>query len=78
MKIDFITWITFEILLGNWIFAWIELNIATPRFMGTPFEVLKLNFHLGNADFDRGTLRKYLNRNMKISTKNDESRFSEG
>jgi hypothetical protein len=42
----------------------------------TPLEVLKLNYRLGNEDFDRGTLRKYWNRNTKMSTKNDESGFS--
>jgi hypothetical protein len=69
MKVDFQTWITFEILWGNGIFAPL-------RIMDTPLNVLKLNFRLGNADFDRGTLRKYLNRNTKMSTINDESRFS--
>jgi hypothetical protein len=51
MKVDFQTWITFEILWGNGIFA--SLRIMEPRL-----KVLKLNFCLGNADFDRGTLWK--------------------
>jgi hypothetical protein len=69
MNADFQTWITFEILLGNWVFAY-------QRIMDTPLRVLTLNFRLGNADYDRGTLWKSWNFNTKISTKNDESRFS--
>jgi hypothetical protein len=72
MKVDFQTWITFEILLSNEIFAHL-------RIMDTPSKVLKFNFRLGNLDFDRGTLRKYENRNTKIESskvKNDESRIS--
>jgi hypothetical protein len=69
MKVDFQTWVTFKILWGNGIFAPL-------RIMNTPLKVLKLNFRLGNADFDRGTLQKYWNRKTKISRKNDESRFS--
>jgi hypothetical protein len=52
MKVDFQTRITFEILWGNEPFAPV-------RIMDTPLKVLKLNFRLGNADFDRdGTLSK--------------------
>jgi hypothetical protein len=69
MEVDFQIWITFLILLGNWIFA----NL---RIMDTPLTVLTLNLLLGNADFDRGTLQKYWNRNTKMSTRNDKSRFS--
>jgi hypothetical protein len=69
VKVDFKTWITFEILWGNGI-------LASLRIMDTHLKVLNFNFRLGNADFDRGTLRKYWNRNTKMSKKNDESRFS--
>jgi hypothetical protein len=69
MKVYFQTWRPFEILLGNGIFA--PLSI-----METLLKVLKWNFRLGNVDFDRGTLRKYWNRNTKMSPKNDEKRFS--
>jgi hypothetical protein len=69
MKVDFQTWITLKILWGNEI-------LAPLRIMDTPLKVLKLNLRLGNVDFDRGILRKYLNRNTKMSTINDESRFS--
>jgi hypothetical protein len=69
MKVDFQLWITFEILWGNGI-------LAPLCIMDTPLKVLKLNFRLGNADFDRGKLWKSWNRNTKMSTKNDESRFS--
>jgi hypothetical protein len=33
--------------------------LAPLRIMDSTLKVLKLNFRLGNADFDRGTLRKY-------------------
>jgi hypothetical protein len=69
MKEDFQLWITFEILWSNGI-------LAPLRIMDTPLKTLKLNFRLGNADFNRGKLWKSWNRNTKISTKNDESRFS--
>jgi hypothetical protein len=69
MKVEFQPWITFEILSGNGIFAPL-------RIMDTFLKVLKLNFRLGNVDFDSGTLKKYWNRNTKISPKNDESRIS--
>jgi hypothetical protein len=69
MKVDFQLWIIFEIPWGNGI-------LAPLRIMGTPLQVLKLNFCLGNEDFDRGKLWKSWNRNTKMSTKNDESRFS--
>jgi hypothetical protein len=59
MKADFQPWITFEILSGNGIFAPL-------RIMDTLLKIFKLNFRLGNVDFDRGTLRKYWNRNTKI------------
>jgi hypothetical protein len=49
MKVDFQTEITFVILLGNEI-------ISPLRIIDTPLKVLTLNFRLGNADFDRGTL----------------------
>jgi hypothetical protein len=49
VKVDFRTWITFEILWGYGIFA-------PRRIMNTPLKVLKFNFGLGNADFNRGTL----------------------
>ena len=49
IKVDFKPCITFEILWGNGIFAPL-------RIMDTPLKVLKLNFRLGNADFDHGTL----------------------
>jgi hypothetical protein len=49
IKVAFQTGITFEILWGNGIFSPL-------RIIGTPLKVLKLNFRLGNADFDRGTL----------------------
>jgi hypothetical protein len=45
--------------------------------MGTPWKVLKLNFRLGNEVFDRGRLGKYRNRKKKMSTKNDENRYSD-
>jgi hypothetical protein len=60
MKVDFQPWITFEILSGYEIFAPL-------RIKDTLLNVLKLNFRLGNVDFDRGTIRKYWNRNTKIS-----------
>jgi hypothetical protein len=49
MKVDFQPSITFEILSGYDIFAHL-------RIMDTFLKILKLNFCLGNADFDRGTL----------------------
>jgi hypothetical protein len=49
MKVDFQTGIIFEILWGNGIFS-------SLRIRDTPLKVSKLNFRLGNADFDRGTL----------------------
>jgi hypothetical protein len=49
IKVDFQTGITFEILWGNGIFAPL-------RIMDTPLKVLKLNFLLCNADFNRCTL----------------------
>jgi hypothetical protein len=49
MKVAFQPRRTFEILSGNEIFAHL-------RIMDTFMKILKLNFCLGNADFDRGTL----------------------
>jgi hypothetical protein len=51
MKVDFKPWISFKILSGNEIFPPL-------RIMDTFLKILKLNFRLGNADFDRGTLWK--------------------
>jgi hypothetical protein len=58
MKVYFQTWITFEIQWGNEIFAPL-------RIMYIPLKILKLNYRLGNADFDRGTLWKSWNRNCQ-------------